>query len=119
MKPTGTHKWDTDMIRSALFQGHSVGRRRQRLKVRVAAGDDLGQDGGQEGMEQQGIPAIPWWLSWQRTRLQCGRPGFSPSVGKIPWRRAWEPTPVFLPWRIPTDREAWWVAVHGVTKSRI
>ena len=49
MKPTGTHKWDTDMIRSALFQGHSVGRRRQRLKVRVAAGDDLGQDGGQEG----------------------------------------------------------------------
>ena len=50
MKPTGMHKWDTDMIRSALFQGHSVGRRRQRLKVRVAAGDDLGQDGGQEGM---------------------------------------------------------------------
>jgi len=25
------------------------------------------------------------------------RPGFSPWVGKIPWRRAWQPTPVFLP----------------------
>ena len=23
--------------------------------------------------------------------------GFSPWVGKIPWRRAWQPTPVFLP----------------------
>ena len=23
--------------------------------------------------------------------------GFDPWVGKIPWRRAWQPTPVFLP----------------------
>ena len=32
--------------------------------------------------------------------LQCGRHrrrGFHPWVGKIPWRRAWQPTPVFLP----------------------
>ena len=29
--------------------------------------------------------------------LQCGRPGFHPWVGKILWRRAWQPTPVFLP----------------------
>ena len=26
-----------------------------------------------------------------------GRPGFDPWVGKIPWRREWLPTPVFLP----------------------
>ena len=25
------------------------------------------------------------------------RCGFEPWVGKIPWRRAWQPTPVFLP----------------------
>ena len=25
------------------------------------------------------------------------RRGFIPWVGKIPWRRAWKPTPVFLP----------------------
>ena len=24
------------------------------------------------------------------------RCGFDPRVGKIPWRRAWQPTPVFL-----------------------
>ena len=29
--------------------------------------------------------------------LQCRRPGFKPWVGKIPWRRKWQPIPVFLP----------------------
>ena len=28
---------------------------------------------------------------------RCRRPGFDPWVGKIPRRRAWQPTPVFLP----------------------
>jgi len=27
---------------------------------------------------------------------ECGRPGFDTQVGKIHWRRAWQPTPVFL-----------------------
>ena len=29
--------------------------------------------------------------------LYFGRPGFATRVGKIPWRREWQPTPVFLP----------------------
>ena len=29
--------------------------------------------------------------------LQWGRPGFDPWVGKIPWRRKWQPTPALLP----------------------
>ena len=39
-------------------------------------------------------------LSGKRISLQCRRcqrRGFDPWVGKIPWRRAWQPTPVFLP----------------------
>ena len=28
---------------------------------------------------------------------QCGRPGFDPWVGKIPWRKNLQPTPLFLP----------------------
>ena len=28
--------------------------------------------------------------------LQCRRPGFNPWVGKSPWRRKWQSTPVFL-----------------------
>ena len=42
------------------------------------------------------IPVL-WWLRWLRLRLQCGRPGFSPWVGQIPWRRERLPTPVFWP----------------------
>ena len=32
-----------------------------------------------------------------RICLQWRRPRFHPWVGKIPWRREWQPTPVFLP----------------------
>ena len=32
------------------------------------------------------------------------RPGFDPWVGKIPWRRAWQPTPVFLPGKFHGQR---------------
>ena len=40
---------------------------------------------------------LPSWLKRERIHLQCKRPGFDPWVGKMPWRRAWQPTPVFLP----------------------
>ena len=33
----------------------------------------------------------------KRVCLQCRRPGFSSWVGKIPWRRKWQSTPVFCP----------------------
>ena len=39
---------------------------------------------------------LPWWLRQYRNCLQCRRPRFSPWIGKIPWRRKWQPTPVFL-----------------------
>ena len=32
---------------------------------------------------------------------QCGRPEFDPWVGKMFWRRAWQPTLVFLPGESP------------------
>ena len=36
---------------------------------------------------------------------RCRRHCFNPWVGKITWRRAWKPTPVFLPWRIQWKEE--------------
>ena len=36
------------------------------------------------------------WLSKLRICLQCRRPRFDPWLGKIPWRREWLLTPVFL-----------------------
>ena len=51
----------------------------------------------------------PWWFlrlcpilgflgdSDGKVLPECRRPGFDPWIGKIPWRRKWKPTPVFLP----------------------
>ena len=47
--------------------------------------------------------------------LQCRKPGLDSWVGKIPWRRKWQPSPVFLPGN-PTDRRAWQPTVHGVAR---
>ena len=33
----------------------------------------------------------------KESACSAGRPGFNPWVRKIPWRRKWQPTPVFLP----------------------
>jgi len=41
----------------------------------------------------------------QMVSLQFRGPGFDPWVEKIPWRRKWQPTPVFLP-RESMDRGA-------------
>ena len=40
---------------------------------------------------------LPWWFSDKDSACHCLRCGFDPWVGKIPWRRKWQPTPVFLP----------------------
>ena len=51
------------------------------------------------------LPAATWEMqvrSWDRM---------------IPWRRAWQPTPVLLPGEF-MDRGAWRATVHGVTESQ-
>ena len=37
------------------------------------------------------------WFSGKEPTPQCRRHGFDPWVGKIPWRRKWQPPTVFLP----------------------
>ena len=45
---------------------------------------------------------------------QWRRPGSYPWVRKIPWRRNWKPTLVFLPGK--SHREVWQATVHWVTR---
>ena len=48
-------------------------------------------------LSQKGLPR---WLNGKESACQCSRHrrcGFNPWVGKIPWRRKWQPIPVFLP----------------------
>ena len=44
-----------------------------------------------------GVKGFPGGSDGQRFCQQCKRPEFDPWVGRIPWRREWQPTPVFLP----------------------
>ena len=46
------------------------------------------------------------------------RPGFDSGVGERPWRRTWQPTPVFLP-ENPMDRGARQATVHTDTTEAI
>ena len=61
------------------------------------------------------IPPPSWWLRWWRICLQCGRSRFNPWVRKIPWRRKWQFTLVFLPGE---SHVAWQTTVPGITKSQ-
>ena len=53
---------------------------------------------------------LPMWLSGKEFAFQhgsCRMHRFDPWVRKMPWRRKWQPTPVFLSTENSMDREAW------------
>ena len=59
----------------------------------------------------------PRWLSEERIHLKHRRLRFLTQVRKIPWRRAWQPTLVFLPGESYGQRRMEGT-VHGVAKSQ-
>ena len=62
------------------------------------------------------LKGLPRWLSDKESTYQCRRCGFYPCVGKIPWRRKWQPTPGFLPGKSNGQRSQWGT-LHGVAKE--
>ena len=65
------------------------------------------------------VVGFPGGASGKEPACQCRRPkrlGFDSWVGKIPWSRKWQPTPVFL-LENSMDRGGWWATVRGVAKS--
>ena len=79
------------------FPGSSAGKAG---KFACNVGDPSSIPGlGRSPGEGIGYPLQYSWgfLVAQRICLQCRRPEFDPWVGKMPCRRAWQPTPVFLP----------------------
>ena len=63
-----------------------------------------------------------WWLRGKES-CQAGDadliPGSGRSLGREdPWKRKWQPTPVFLHGQNPMKRGAWQATVHTVTKSQ-
>ena len=43
------------------------------------------------------VKSGPWWHGGKQSSCQHKRRGFDPWVGKILWRRKWQPTPGFFP----------------------
>ena len=51
-------------------------------------------------IQQNSVHYSPRWLSGKESACRCRRckrRRFSPWVQKIPWKRKWQPTPVFFP----------------------
>ena len=66
------------------------------------------------------ITGLPGGTSRKEPTRQCRRLGrcrFHPWVRKIPWRRKWQPTPVFSPGESHGQSNLW-ATVHGVTMSQ-
>ena len=67
------------------------------------------------------MTGFPGGTSGKEPSFQCRRHkrcGFNPWVGKIPWRRAWQPTPVFSPGESHGENFLVGCIVHGVAKSQ-
>ena len=90
-----------------------------------------GVDSWRQWLEEQGsgfqtkvFKAEPRWEHsgqlWPRVialirdpPANTGDRGSIPGIGKIPWRRKWQPTAVFLPGKSHGQR-SWWAAAHGI-----
>ena len=70
--------------------------------------------------EVPNLPGASQGLSGKESACIAGATGDTGwiRVGKIPWRRAWQPTPVFLPRESPWIEEPGGATVHVVTKSQ-
>ena len=63
---------------------------------------------------------FPGGASGKELAYQCRRHkrcGFDPWVGKIPWRRSWQPTPAFLPEEFHRERTLAGYSPQGRTES--
>ena len=66
------------------------------------------------------ISGLPRWLRGKESACNAKDTGDAdsiPPVGKIPWSRKWQPTPVFLPGKAHGQRSLW-ATVHRVTKNQ-
>ena len=61
---------------------------------------------------------LSWWLSGKESTCQWRWPRFDPWVRKIPWRRKWQPTPVFLPGKSHGQRDLEGCSPWGLKKSQ-
>ena len=62
------------------------------------------------------LRGLPQWLSDKESAYQGGDVELDPWFGKIPWRRKWQPTLVFLPGKLHGQRSLE-ATVYEISKS--
>ena len=75
------------------------------LNKRSISSKCTGPQNNQPPLFERGLPK---WLSGKESTCECRsfrRHKFDPWVRKIPWRKKWASTPVFLPRKIPRTEE--------------
>ena len=95
-----------DTVQSATHRAHTL----KTLHVVQKGISHMCVKGNLTSMHQSGLLScffkgwdlgLPWQFpggdSGKESACQCRRCEFDSWVGKIPWRRKWQPTPVFLP----------------------
>ena len=61
---------------------------------------------------------LPWWFSGKESACQCRSCEFDSWLGKISWRRKWQPTLVLVPGKSYGQRGAQWAAVCRLSRVR-
>ena len=64
------------------------------------------------------LKGFPGGSHSKESTCNAGRHGFDPWVGKIPWSREWQPTPVFLPGESPWTEEPGGLQSTGSQRAR-
>ena len=62
----------------------------------------------------EGPRGFPGGAAGKESPCQSRRCGFNPWVRKIPWRRKWQPTPIFLPGKFHGQR-----SLVGIESQRV
>ena len=108
----GCPAWPESTLTAALW----AARAQREMWAEVGFPAPLSEDFRSASLKGRGFPAV----TEVRIHLQCRRhvrSGFGPRVGKIPGRRKWQPTPVFLPGASHGQRSLAAYG-HGVAKSQ-
>ena len=98
----------TIFVLNSLFKDACIG-----WMVETVSPQSTGQLCFPSNMRKTGLP---WWLSGKEPVCPCWRHMFDPQVRKIPWRREWQSTPVFLSGKSYGQRSLVEI-VHGFAKD--
>ena len=84
--------------RQILYQLSPKGAQEYWSRQPILSPVDLPDPGFEPGSPALAVDSLlPGGSDGKSVCLQCGRPGFDPWMGRILWRRKWQPTPVLLP----------------------